>query len=100
MTSNNDLSSLYPGVYLEGFPGGASGKELTCQSRRPKRLRFNPLGWEDPPEKEVAVYSSILAWDIPRTEESSVLQSTGSQKAGRCWSDLAHLLRMFQGSLQ
>ena len=25
-----------------GFPGGASGKEPTCQSRRPKRQRFNP----------------------------------------------------------
>ena len=25
-----------------GFPGGASGKEPTCQSRRHKRLRFDP----------------------------------------------------------
>jgi len=25
-----------------GFPGGASGKELACQCRRHKRLRFNP----------------------------------------------------------
>ena len=25
-----------------GFPGGASGKESTCQCRRHKRLRFNP----------------------------------------------------------
>ena len=25
--------------------------------------------WEDPLEKEMATHSSILAWEIPRTEE-------------------------------
>ena len=27
------------------------------------------LGWEDPVEKEMATYSSILAWEIPWMEE-------------------------------
>ena len=27
------------------------------------------LGWEDPLEKEVATYSTILAWEIPRMKE-------------------------------
>ena len=27
------------------------------------------LGWEDPLEKEVAMHSSILAWDVPWPEE-------------------------------
>ena len=27
------------------------------------------LGWEDPLEKEMATYSSTLAWKIPWTEE-------------------------------
>src|SRR5574340_897691 len=27
------------------------------------------LGWEDPLEKEMATHSSILAWEMPRTEE-------------------------------
>ena len=27
------------------------------------------LGWKDPPEKEMATHSSILAWRIPCTEE-------------------------------
>ena len=27
------------------------------------------LGWEDPLEKEMATHSSILAWEIPWTEE-------------------------------
>ena len=36
------------------------------------------LGWEDPPEKEMATYSSVLAWRIPWTEEPGELQSMGS----------------------
>ena len=28
------------------------------------------LGWEDPLEKRMATHSSILAWEIPWTEES------------------------------
>ena len=27
------------------------------------------LGWEDPLEKEMTIYSSTLAWEIPWTEE-------------------------------
>ena len=33
------------------------------------------LGWEDPLEKEMAVQSSILAWETPWTEKSGELQS-------------------------
>ena len=33
-----------------------------------------PLGQEDPLEKEMATHSSILAWEIPRTEEPGGLQ--------------------------
>ena len=40
------------------------------------------LGQEDPLEKEMATYSSILAWGIPWTEESGRLQSTGLQRVG------------------
>ena len=39
------------------------------------RVRF--LGWEDPLEKEMAIYSSTLAWKIPWTEEPDRLQSMG-----------------------
>ena len=38
------------------------------------------LGQEDPLEKEMATYSSILAWRIPWTEEPGGLQSTESQR--------------------
>ena len=40
------------------------------------------LGGEDPLEKEVATYSSTLAWKIPWTEEPGRLQSMGSQRVG------------------
>ena len=40
------------------------------------------LGWEDPLEKGVTTHFRILAWRIPRTEETERLQSIGSQKAG------------------
>ena len=39
------------------------------------------LGGEDPLEKGMATYSSILPWKIPWTEESGGLQSTGSQES-------------------
>ena len=37
-----------------------------------------PLGWEDPLEKEMAIHSSSLAWEIPWTEEPGGLQFMGS----------------------
>ena len=38
------------------------------------------LGREDPLGKETATHSSILAWEIPWTEETGGLQSLGSQR--------------------
>ena len=40
------------------------------------------LGQEDPLEKEMATHSSILAWKIPWTEESSRPQFMESQRVG------------------
>ena len=37
------------------------------------------LGGEDPLEEEMATHSSILAWEIPWTEEPGRLQSMRSQ---------------------
>ena len=37
------------------------------------------LDWEDPLEKGMTTYSSILAWRIPWTEEPGGLQSMGSE---------------------
>ena len=38
------------------------------------------LGWEDPLEKKIATHSSILAWEIPWTEELGGIQSLGLQE--------------------
>ena len=40
------------------------------------------LGGEDLLEKEMATHSSILAWQIPWTEEPGGVQSMGLQKVG------------------
>ena len=38
------------------------------------------LGWEEPLEKEMATYSSTLAWKIPWMEEPGRLQPIGSKR--------------------
>ena len=53
---------------LAGFPGGSSGKELTCQCRRYKRYGFDPrvgrfLGGGNGNPLQ------YLAWGVPWTEE-------------------------------
>ena len=40
------------------------------------------LSQEDPLEKEMATYSSTLAWKIPWTEEPCRLQSMGLERVG------------------
>ena len=60
------------------FPCGASSKEPACQCQR--QTQVQSLSWEDPLEKEMATHSSILAWEIPWTEELSGLRSIGSQR--------------------
>ena len=72
-----------------GFPGGASDKELTCQCRRRKKTRVRSLAQKHSLEDGRANHSSIIAWRIPWTQEPDGLQSVGSQRAGRDWSDLA-----------
>ena len=45
-----------------------------------QETRVQSLGWEDPLEKEMAVHSSILAWESPWTEEPGRLQSLALQR--------------------
>ena len=37
--------------------------------QEPQETQVQPLGQEDPLEKEMATQSSILAWEIPWTDE-------------------------------
>ena len=52
-----------------------------------QETQVRSLVWEDLPEKEMATHSSILAWEIPRTEEPGGLRSLGSQKSRTQLSD-------------
>ena len=61
-----------------GFPDGSTVKNLPAM----QETQVQSLGQEDPPDKEKATHSSILAWEIPRTEEPGGPQSTGSQRVG------------------
>ena len=70
-----------------GFPGGSDSKKSTCNAGRPG---FDPMGQEDPLEKEMSMHSGIVAWRIPCTEEPGGLQSTGSQRIGHDWNTNTH----------
>ena len=52
-----------------------------------QETQVRSLGQEDPLEKEMATYSTILTWVIPWTEEPSGLQSMGSQNS---WEQLSN----------
>ena len=65
-----------------GFPGGSVVKNPPMQE-----LWVCSLGQEDPLEKEVTSHSSILAWEIPWTEEPSGLQSMALQKSWTWFSE-------------
>ena len=52
-------------------------QEIACHCQ----LRARSLGQEDPLQEEMATHSSILAWEIPWTEEPGGLQSMGLQKS-------------------
>ena len=59
---------------VKNLPAVQETQEMWAQS----------LGWEDPLEKKMATHSSILAWEIPQTEEPGKLLSMGLQK-GQTW---------------
>ena len=60
-----------------GFPGGSVVKNPPGK----QEMRVRSLGQKDPLEKEMATHSSILAWEIPWTEEHRGLQSMGLLKS-------------------
>ena len=56
-----------------------------------QEMRVQSLGWEGPLEKEMAIHSSILDWEIPWTEEPCGLQSMGSQKSDTVTKQQQHI---------
>ena len=57
---------------MKGFLGGSAVKNPAMHE-----MWVQSLGREDPLEKEMVTHSSILAWEIPWTEEPGGLQSMG-----------------------
>ena len=58
-----------------GFPGGSMVKNPPANAGDTRDMGLIPE--LDPLEKEMATYSSTLAWSIPWTEQPDGLQSTG-----------------------
>ena len=63
-------------VAYSGFPGSSVVKTMPAM----QETWVLSLVWEDSLEKKMATHSSILAYEIPWTEEPGGLQSIGSQK--------------------
>ena len=59
-----------------GYAGGSVVENLPVM----QETQVRPLDREDPLEKEMATHSSILAWEIPWTEEPGGLQSMGLER--------------------
>ena len=81
-------ASIFPGLFfsqntscnpVQTHPGSPGGLVVTNLSAK-QETRVRSLGQEDPLEKEMAIHSSILAWEIPWTEEPGGLQAMGSQR--------------------
>ena len=52
-----------------GLPRWRKWSRIHLPIQEPPETGVPSLGWEDPLEKETATHSSILAWEIPWTEE-------------------------------
>ena len=60
------MSCFYIYLYID-FPGGSVVKNSLARQETQK-MHAQSLGQEDPLEKGMATYSSVLAWRIPWTE--------------------------------
>ena len=66
-----------------GFPGGSVVKNPPAKAGEMGSIPGSGRSLEE----EMATHPSILAWEIPWTEEPRGLQSTGSQRVGHDWGD-------------
>ena len=64
-----------------GFPGGLAVKNPLAMQET-QEMQIQSVAQKDPLEKSMATHSSILAWEVPGTEEPGGLQFMGSQRVG------------------
>ena len=69
-----------PGIEPRFFRDASLVAQMVKNLPAMQETQVQSLGQEDPLEKEIATYSSILAWKIPWTEEPGGLQSMASQR--------------------
>ena len=81
MKSNLDIQTIIP-YFLNSvdFPVGSVVKNPPAKQKM-QETQIRSLCQEDSLKKEMATHSSILAWEIPWTEELGRVQSMGSQKS-------------------
>ena len=72
------MAKIWHGTFTLCFPGGSVVKNPSAKQETP----VWSLDREDPLEEDMATHSSILAWEIPQTDEHGRLQSTESQSFG------------------
>ena len=72
MLKLKNLSDILGSSVVKDLPANAETQKMWVQS----------LGQGDPLEEEIATHSSILASEIPGTEDPGGLWSTGSQRVG------------------
>ena len=70
------IVSLGSAVVCVVLPRWLRDKESACN----RGTCVRSLGWKDPLDEGLATHPSILAWEIPWTEEPGRLQSMGSQR--------------------
>ena len=76
-------------VLDKGFPGGIGGKEHASQFRRHKRCGLHLCVGKIPWRRAWQSTPVFLPGESPCTKEPGRLQSIGSQRVRRDWSDLA-----------
>ena len=93
------LSVLYKIIQYLISPGLTwwySGKESACSAGEPGSIP----GLENSLEEKMSTHSSILAWEIPWTEEPGGLQFMGLQRVGHNWGTKHSTVHQFCRKLQ
>ena len=74
-------------LQFKSFHGASLVAQMVKNLPAMQETWVQSLGWEDLLEKEIATYSSILAWGrIPWTEEPGRLKSIGLQRIRHDWA--------------
>ena len=84
---NDSLLVLKASLVAQWLPGNPPARlRIHLPKQETEEMWVRSLGQEDPLGEELATHSSILAWEIPWTEESGRLQSMGSQRVRHDWA--------------